>query len=119
MIFSSTLPHLLYIKPVLNTAKCTLGLISVYDSENFNQALTSQVPMMPHIKNKVSPEATQVGESVNCELVWVFLPILLFLFFHKRPVLSGRTRKTAYVFSYPRLLWPIYTVRVFLCRTEL
>uniref|UniRef100_K1R3K9 Uncharacterized protein n=1 Tax=Magallana gigas TaxID=29159 RepID=K1R3K9_MAGGI len=41
------------------------GLISVYDSENFNQALTSQVPMMPHIKNKVSPEATQVGESVN------------------------------------------------------
>lgn len=83
MIFSSTLPHLLYIKPVLNTAKCTLGLISVYDSENFNQALTSQVPMMPHIKNKVSPEATQVGESVNCELVWVFLPILLFLFFIK------------------------------------
>lgn len=85
MIFSSTLPHLLYIKPVLNTAKCTLGLISVYDSENFNQALTSQVPMMPHIKNKVSPEATQVGESVNCELVWVFLPILLFLFFIKDP----------------------------------
>lgn len=41
------------------------GLISVYDSENFNQALTSQVPMMPHIKNKVSSEATQVGESVN------------------------------------------------------
>ncbi|XP_061183094.1 uncharacterized protein LOC134238279 isoform X3 [Saccostrea cucullata] len=41
------------------------GLISVYDSENFNQALTSQVPMMPHIKNKVSPETKPVGESVN------------------------------------------------------
>ena len=53
---------------------CTLGLISVYDTENFNQALTSQVPMMPHIKNKMSPEAGQVGESVHCELIWDFLP---------------------------------------------
>ncbi|XP_055997269.1 uncharacterized protein LOC130047074 isoform X3 [Ostrea edulis] len=41
------------------------GLISVYDSDNFNQALTSQVPLMPHIKNKVSPQTEEVGESVN------------------------------------------------------
>ncbi|KAK3101127.1 hypothetical protein FSP39_001148 [Pinctada imbricata] len=35
------------------------GLISVYDSENFNQALNSQVPMMPHIKSKVMPDSDE------------------------------------------------------------
>lgn len=96
---------------------CTLGLISVYDTENFNQALTSQVPLMPHIKNKVSPEAGQVGESVHCELIWVFLP--LFRFYFKRSLLSWGSRKASFVLPHPRLLWPFHSARVFFVWAQL
>jgi len=32
------------------------GLISVYDTENFNQTLNAQVPMMPHVRSQVAPD---------------------------------------------------------------